>query len=146
MKVKSGYNSLEIIIKGYEFPYAVRSPNNDPFDVNWLNINFKFNIGGKMIDEAFPALLTWEWRDIYEGFQDILDGNVSSFNGEFMEPYLTIRLYRISKAFILKLDYAIDTSNYNDWEYLKFTSNIDEKELIEIINEMKLQLEPFPER
>ncbi|MCQ4922199.1 hypothetical protein NE686_03825 [Tissierella carlieri] len=146
MKFKSGCNSIEMTIKGYEFPYAVRPPNNDPFDVNWLNINFKFDIGGKMIDETFPALLTWEWKDIYESFQDVLDGNTSSFNGEFIEPYLIIRLYRISEAFMIKLDYAFDTSTYDDWEYIKISNNIDKKQLIGIINEMKQQLEPFPER
>lgn len=146
MRFKSGCNSIEMTIKGYEFPHAVRSPNNDPFDVNWLNINFKFNIGGKTIDEIFPALLTWEWRDIYESFQDVLDGDVSSFEGEFIEPYLTIRLYRISEDFTLQLSYAIDTNTYDDWEYLKISNNIDKKELLEIINEMKQQLELFPER
>lgn len=146
MKFKYGFNSIEMRIKGYEFPYAVRPPNNDPFDVNWLNVNFKFNIGGKTINETFPALLTWEWREIYESFHDVLNGEASSFEGEFIEPYLKIRLYRNTEVFMLQLDYVIDTSNSDEWEYLNISNKIDKKELIGIIDEMKQQLDPFPER
>ena len=146
MKFKSGSNLVEINIKGYEFPHAVRPSNNDPFDVNWLNINFRFNIDGKNIDETFPALLTWEWKVIYESFQDVLDGNTPSFEGEFIEPYFTLRLYRISELFMLQLNYAFDTCTYDEWEYMSINSKIDKKELIRIINEMKLQSEQYPER
>ncbi len=84
MHLESNANSLELRIRGYQFP----NNSSDEYDLNCLDIEVKVSTSGKAWAFCDPCLLTWEVGALIEYLEAFARGTATPRGIGFTEPNL----------------------------------------------------------
>ena len=84
MHLKSSTDSLELRIRGYQFP----GNSSDEYDSNWLVVEGKASTAGQAWTFCDPCLLTWEAGALVEYLEAFACGTTAPRGIGFTEPNL----------------------------------------------------------
>ena len=147
--ILNGINNqtVEIKITNYQFPNEIA----DYYDKNWLNIYLKVksNVGNwQTID---PSLLTREVKEVINWFT-MLSKNLVSKEKElnFIEPNLSFELLENSNNSLklFRINFKLESRPKSAKADKKYFVDClaDNRELKRIADELKTELEKYPER
>lgn len=162
ISIKDGSRKLDITIKGYEFSADelrnMPEPEDkdgtnvavDEYDYNWLNIGFRFTDGKTVRECVDPCVLTWEYRDIISGLEELLSGERSHFDEEEMwltEPVMRFKADALGGgAFKVKVGLWPEGKMGEDVDCVIVEQTVTEAELRRIVAKLRLGARLFPER
>jgi len=138
--------TVELKIINYQFPEIT----NCKYDSNWLLVDLKVNSGCGNWQTLDPSLLVQDIKNIIQWFEKLL--NNIDINGDslaFIEPNLEFKL--IKQESFLKTVRLIFNSEFapqqtNDEMEYYVDCQLNPAELKKIIEELKNELQAFPER
>ena len=137
--------SVEFRISNYEFPKI----KDCEYDSNWLLIylNVKSKCGNwKTID---PSLLTSDVKRIMEWLNDLSNDETNETNLSFLEPNLEFELIKNQtdlKTVRIMFDLESRPQSADDEKEYFVDCEMDNAELKKVAEELKKELEQFPER
>lgn len=138
---------VELKIVNYEFP----SKSNDIWDNNWLNIYVKVSSEVGNWQTVDPSLTTWEMRELIDWFEALAQRSTVKLQQlSFTEPNLSFELLvgENNKLIMFRIKFDLESKPQNatnNKEYIVDCS-VDNRELKRIANDLKSELEKFPER
>jgi len=138
--------TVELKIINYQFPEIT----NCKYDSNWLLVDLKVNSGCGNWQTLDPSLLVQDIKNIIQWLENLL--NNIDINGDslaFIEPNLEFKL--IKQESFLKTVRLIFNSEFapqqtNDEMEYYVDCQLNPAELKKIIEELKNELQAFPER
>ena len=139
--------TVEIRISNYQFPNSME----DDWDDNWLNIylNVKSKAGNWQVID--PSLTTAEFKELIDWFRNLSQNKKPEYARlTFIEPNLSFELLNsfdnISKEFKIKFNLeSRPQSATNDKDYF-VDCLADNNMLLKIADELKQELDNYPER
>lgn len=162
ISVKDGSRKLDITIKGYEFSADELRNMSEPvdkdgmkvaadvYDYNWLNIGFRFTDGSTVRECVDPCVLTWEYRGIIRGLEELLSGGRTHFDEEeiwLTEPVMRFKADALGNgAFKVKVGLWPEGKMGKDIDCVIVEQTVTEAELRRIVAKLRLGARLFPER
>lgn len=139
--------SVELKITNYQYPDIT----DGDWDSNWLNIylNVKSKFGHWQIVD--PSLTTWDVQRLIFWFDSFLLNTLPESNDiGFTEPNLSFELLdgfnKDNKTFRIKFDLEFRPQSATDDKEYFVDFIADNFELKRIVNELKKELDKYPER
>ena len=138
---------VEIKITDYQFPRET----DDDWDKNWLSIYLKVKSNFGNWQTIDPSLTTWEVRELINWFDTLsrnLTPNYLVLN--FTEPNLSFKILDNSKQSLrmFRINFNLELrpqSATNDKEYF-VDCLADNQELKRIADELRMELDKYPEK
>lgn len=139
MKLKTQQKNIEIIMDSYEFPY---DKDGQTEDNNWMNV--KVICEDEIVKEEgiSPCLLTWELTALIDSLQEYIDGKITSYTSDFIEPNLVIRLQPMEEDTACYISFLLPHHN----DPFVFVKRMVKDELVEVVNNFKMQSKNFSKR
>ncbi len=139
--------TVEFVITNYEFP----NNTEGDWDGNWLNIYLKVKSKVGDWQTIDPSLTTWEVQELIDWFETFsTSGQTEYLKLQFTEPNLSFELVeskgKTHKMFRIMFNLeSRPKSAENDKEYFVDFS-ADSQELKRIADELRMELDKYPER
>lgn len=132
----------------YEFPELSKTHKQyDEYDSNWLKIEFSYkdseNIERKEID---ACVLTFEMADFIRDLKLLDHKELNIADLDTMEPYLKIRVERISDEYTVTVDFQGFIEESNVFEYICVRKALNSDGIKEFIRQLETEYKPFPKR
>lgn len=136
---------VELSIVGYQFDDEERL---DEYDYNWLYIKLNADLNNKSYTVTYPALLTWELRNLSKWFKDLSINKVKKVELEFLEPCISFELLssKTEKIKQIRINLALEFSQSTSDDGLSVIFEADSQTLKNYSIQIKEDLEEFPER
>jgi hypothetical protein len=135
---------LSFIICGYQYPQYKALNNEYDSDANWLNCEFKFFENDNEKTCVDPCLLTCELSEFIIGLSAVIDGQKTSYDSDFMEPYLEINVERLDNKIRFKIQFEYDSRE--DGKTWEVNSLAEIEQAKKFLNELKEFQRFYPER
>ena len=147
--ILNGINNqtVEIKITNYQFP----NETDCDYDRNWLNIYLKVKSDVGNWQTIDPSLITWEVKEIIDWFNTLSKDLVpKDLELSFIEPNLSFELLENSNGSLkmFRINFNLESrpqSATDDKEYF-VDCLADNQELKRIADELKTELDKYPER
>ena len=137
--------TLEFRITNYEFPNVT----DCEYDSNWLLIYLNVNSKSGKWKTVNPSLLVFEVKDIIDWFADLSLNKTEKKNLTFIEPNLEFDLIKENSNFKtvrIKFDLESRPENADGDKDYYIDFDMNNSELKNVAEELKLELKPFPNR
>jgi len=138
--------TVELRITNYQFPKIT----NCEYDSNWLLVYLKVKSECGNWQTVDPSLLTSDVNEIINWFEKLSKNEKSEFKTlDFMEPNLEFELIKSQadlKTVRIKFDLESRPQNANDEKEYFVDCEMNNMELNKVAEELKKELEPYPER
>lgn len=138
--------TVEFRITNYEFPKIT----NCYYDSNWLLISLKVKSDCGNWQTTDPSLFTRDVADIIDWFNKLSKNEKVEFETlDFMEPNLEFELIKNEtdlKIVRMKFDLESRPQNANDEKDYFVDCEMNNIELNRVADELRKELEPYPER
>ncbi len=137
--------NIKFNIIGYEFPAIKPLTKDFDYDANWLELEIIYcdeNIKKTYID---PCLLTCEFSDLVNALQQIINNGENSWESNFIEPCLSIRITKIDKFinFVFSFVYDVTDAEVSKIEVAAKWTMKEAKDKVRELKDMELK---FPIR
>ena len=139
--------TVEITIINYQFP----NKKDDDWDKNWLNIYLKVKNDVGNWQTIDPSLTTWEVKEIIDWFNILSKDLVpKDLKLNFTEPNLSFELFENSygslKMFRINFNLESRPQSAIDHKEYYVDCSADNLELKRIADDLKIELDKYPER
>jgi hypothetical protein len=142
----SGGQSLNVDLKGYQFPGAT-----DYWDGNWLMVAISANHPEGAWRTTDPSLLTFEVAELVAWLEAIADGNQVASDIGFIEPNLSFELVHVAGVASVRVYFELESRP--EWAkssrptgefWMDFA--LSDRDLPAAANSLRAQLAAFPVR
>jgi len=139
--------TVEIKITNYQFP----NETDDDYDKNWLNIYLKVRSDVGNWQTIDPSLTTWEIKEIIDWFNMLSKGLISKdLELNFIEPNLSFELLENGNGSLkmFRINFNLESRPQSATDDKKYFVDClaDNQELKRIADELKTELDKYPER
>lgn len=139
--------TVEFKISNYQFP----NNNNGDWDGNWLNIYLKVDSKLGKWQTIDPSLTTWEVQEIIDWFNKLSKDNEPEYRlMTFTEPNLTLELLNkpTDKKKLIRINFDLESKPKSAKDDKAYYVDLltENKELNEIVDGLKKELNKYPER
>ena len=148
MYLSDGNGFIEFKPVAYEFPELSKTHKHyDYFASNWLKIEFTYSDhNGIKLKETDACVLTFEMAAFIRDMKLLDHGELNFAELDTMEPYLKIRVERISDEYTVTVDFQGFIEESNVFEYICVRKALNSDGIKEFIRQLETEYKPFPER
>ena len=147
MKLQDGNKTIELSVLGYQFPDEPPSKPNVPnHDANWLTIQVTYREDGREESYQDSCLLTWELSQLTNAMAAAIDGRITSYISDILEPYLKFALAKAEDRFTVQMQYSDCDPKGENWKVLSVTQLVSREQLSVFCEELKKVLSIYPAR
>ncbi|WP_047451725.1 hypothetical protein [Alistipes sp. ZOR0009] len=139
--------SVEFRITNYQYPEI----KEGGWDGNWLNVYLKVKSNCGNWQTVDPSLTTWEVQGLIKWFETLSKNErLEHLEKNFTEPNLSFELLdnqnNALKTFRIKFDLESRPESASDDKQYYVDCIADNEELHRIMNDLRIELERYPER
>ena len=148
MYLSDGNGFIEFKPVAYEFPELSKTHKHyDYFDSNWLKIEFTYSDHNSIKrKETDACVLTFEMAAFIRDMKLLDRGELNVAELDTMEPYLKIRVERISDEYTVTVDFQGFIEESNVFEYIRVRKMLNSDGIKEFIRQLETEYKPFPKR
>ena len=148
MYLSDGNGFIEFKPVAYEFPELSKTHKHyDHFDSNWLKIEFTYSDHNSIKrKETDACVLTFEMAAFIRDMKLLDRGELNVAELDTMEPYLKIKVERISDEYTVTVDFQGFIEESDDFERICVNKTFTTIEIKEFIYQLETEYTPFPQR